>query len=371
MNKIALVIGSLQGGGAERVMATLANAWDERGVQVVLITLRDQNADVYTVNDSVERVVIGLTGESQHFWQKITNNWRRIRAMRKILRECNPDVVLSFMTEHNIRTIAACMCTGYKVVVSDRIFIKNKRLNRAWSLFFRPAYRQAGAVVAQTTDNAAELEDRLARPVHVIPNPIREVCHDEWVEDWFFALKNNGPVLLAMGRLTRQKGFDLLIEAFGRVSVDNPSWTLLILGEGVERPALERQIACEGLNGKVVMPGFVNEPHRIVERVDAFALSSRFEGMPNVLMEAMGAGIACISFDCKTGPRDLIRDGDNGLLVPAENVEALADALGQVMADDVLRRKLGNAATDVRERYSLDAVVEKWNILFKEIGARP
>jgi glycosyltransferase involved in cell wall biosynthesis len=169
--------------------------------------------------------------------------------------------------------------------------------------------------------------------------------------------------LIAAGRLENQKGFDLLLEAFGAVAAQHPDWTLDIFGRGSRREPLERLVVQLGLGDQVS----INAPtDRLGERMrdaSVFVLSSRFEGFPLVLLEAMAAGLAVVSFDCPTGPGEILTDGTSGLLVPAEDVLALAAALDRIMHDESLRRRLAAAAPAAVLPYSPRQVGRRWDEL--------
>ncbi len=167
--------------------------------------------------------------------------------------------------------------------------------------------------------------------------------------------------LVAMGRLVPQKGFDLLLRAFAQCAATYSDWTLRLLGEGAEEKNL-RALASElGIGDQVEFAGLVRNAHVVLHRADLFVLSSRFEGMPNALLEAMACGLPVVSFDCPSGPRDVIRHGVDGLLVPPENVEDLATALDQLMSSESERKRLGSSARAVVERFSLERVLRMWD----------
>jgi glycosyltransferase involved in cell wall biosynthesis len=168
------------------------------------------------------------------------------------------------------------------------------------------------------------------------------------------------PVLLAAGRLTHQKGFDRLLRAFVPVAAQHPEWTLRICGSGPKRRELRRLIEELGLEGRVVLRGRVANMARERAGASLFVLSSRFEGLPMVLLETMAAGLPPVAFDCPTGPRELIRNGVNGLLVPDGDEDALAAALLAAIEDVPLRRALGTAARESVARYAPSAVAESW-----------
>ncbi len=178
-------------------------------------------------------------------------------------------------------------------------------------------------------------------------------------------------VVVAAGRLTRQKGFDLLVRAFAQVIVRRPDWQLRIYGDGAEREALQRLIAELGLSRSVWLMGRTPEMHDEMARGSVYALSSRFEGFGMVIIEAMSAGLPVVSFDCPRGPADIITHGSNGLLVPAEDVDELGRALLRLIEDDALRRTMAAAARATAQDYSMDRLGRLWEDLLQELGTVP
>lgn len=364
--KIALVISSLGGGGAERVMATLANAWAASGTTVTLITLATSENDKYLLDPHVRRVALGVTDNSVNAITAIGNNVRRILALRAAIRDYRPDAVISFLDTTNALAILACTGLRIPVIVSDRVDVSACPPRGAWLWLYRLLYRRADAVVVQTRRNADAVARLTGCAVAVIPNPLRaavavgdpraESCVELPVPG-----ADNTRTLLAMGRLAAQKGFDLLLAAFAQVTDRHPDWQLVILGEGPERVRLAGLIAQHGLEDRARMPGFAAVPEQALRSADLFVLSSRFEGFPNALLEAMAEGLPCISYDCPTGPRELIEHGVDGWLVPSGDVEALATALDTLMNDAALRQSLGEHAVAVRDKYGLQAILGHWN----------
>jgi len=166
--------------------------------------------------------------------------------------------------------------------------------------------------------------------------------------------------ITAVGRLERVKGFDLLINAFGSIADQLPDTKLLIFGEGAARQELEALIGHLGLQKIVLLPGADSHAVEAVAESSLFVLPSRLEGMPNALMEAMACGTACIATDCNFGPRELIDEGVNGILVPVEDRDKLAEAMLRVLKDCNLRDKLAANAALLRSVYSMDAIGKKW-----------
>src|SRR3569833_1271284 len=183
-----------------------------------------------------------------------------------------------------------------------------------------------------------------------MPNPVTILSEDEvGLPPGALSHRHNS---IAVGRLSAEKGFDSLLRAFANIAYRQPDWGLTILGEGDERQELERLREELGLEGRVHLPGRVSDPFTWLRRADLFVMSSRFEGLPCSLCEAMGCGLPAISFDCDSGPRDIIRDGVDGLLVPPGVVQALARAMDRLMSISHERARFAARAPEVMDRYS-------------------
>jgi len=177
------------------------------------------------------------------------------------------------------------------------------------------------------------------------------------------------PVIIAAGRLTRQKGFDMLIPAFARVAERHPEWTLRICGGGPQRRRLEAQIIEHGLSNSILLMGPVNRLDLQMAQASMYVLSSRYEGLPMVMIEAMSLGLPVVSFDCPTGPREVIEDGRSGILVPDGDVDALAGAMLAVVEDPERRRALGAGAAARAKDFALDAIGPRWEALIGELSS--
>ena len=346
----------------------MANWWSGHGRDVTIFTLDDQSATpFYQLERTVQRLGLGLVSESSGALSAIRNNVGRLLGLRRVLRERENCTVVSFGTETNCLVLLASMGLGQRVLVSERCDPKFVPDRRVWRILRRLLYPIASAVVVQT-QAARTFFSRNSR-VAVIHNPViasesaydrSPVVHDD-------ALSKR-PFMLAIGRLARQKGFDLLISAFGEIAVSHPEWSLLILGEGKERQALEDQISRLDLAHRVRLPGVVPEPVRIYRQADLFVLSSRFEGFPNVLCEAMACGLPVISTDCPSGPGEIICNGVDGVLVPPEDVEQLAQAMSRLMTDGHMRRALGARASKISNRLHVDTIMAQWNSVVEELA---
>jgi glycosyltransferase involved in cell wall biosynthesis len=174
--------------------------------------------------------------------------------------------------------------------------------------------------------------------------------------------------ILAAGRMTPQKGFDYLVEAFAPVARSHPDWNLKICGSnGVHRPKIEALVAEAGLQDRVDLAGPTGDLAGEMERASIYVLSSRFEGFPLVLIEAMAKGMAVVAFDCPTGPRDIVRDHENGLLIPHKDIAALSAGIAEMIEDEELRRRCGAAAVDAARDYTMAAIGPRWDAMLHEL----
>lgn len=365
--KVMLVTYSMMAGGAERVAATLVNYWAERGHEVSLVTITSSASDFYHLQTRVERVGLDLGRPSYGWRQSLANNFRIIRRLRSVMRTIRPDVVLSFVDLVNLRVLLAAAGTGIPVVVEEHTDPTQYSAGRLAAGLRRVLYPRAGAVVVLTKD-IAQWASAIAGPasVHVIPNPVGEQFRARQTD----APQQAGKVM-AVGRLAPEKGFDLLIRAFAGCADAHPDWKLEILGEGPQRPHLEGLARELGIDEKVVLRGAVKDTHLALQQSDLFVLSSRFEGFPMALLEAMACGLPVIAFDCRSGPREMIQNGVNGVLVPPNDVNALTRAMSQLMGAAEERRRLGQRAVLVAEHFSLAKVDQMWRSLFDQVISRP
>ncbi len=363
-----ILIHSLSSGGAERVAVNLANYWAEKGWQITVVTISGKNQDFYSIHDNIHRIGLCLDSQSAHVLDAVKFNYQRIKALRRVLKERKPDIALGFMTTANI--LLALAARGLKIspIGSERTYPPMLSLGKYWEWLRKKTYRYLDVVAALTRESAVWLKKNTeARRVTVIPNPV------------IYPLGKNPPIvkpqshakgkftLLAVGRLSEEKGFDRLLHAFEGLAPCFPDWKLVILGEGDSRNSLEQLTRALGLGERVFFPGRAGNIADWYEIADIYVMTSHFEGFPNTLVEAMSYGVPAVSVDCNTGPRDIIRHGVDGLLVPQDDQAALVDALRKFMEDDALRQRYSKRAVEVRERFSMERVVQKWESLFHEL----
>lgn len=366
--RLALVIHAISGGGAERVIVEMAGHWARGDAEVTLVTLAGTEEDVYPVAPTVNRVGLDLTGDSHHALAAGTSNVRRIRALRRALREAHPDFVISFTDQVNVLTLLATFATGVPVIVCERTDPRHRPLGRAWSILRRMFYRRCFAGVVQTESVRSCLEPLCgSHPVYVIPNA---VSGDGRLGSRP-AERAAGPGaprprrIVSMGRLSPEKGFDLLVDAFASLAGRHPAWELAIFGEGPQRESLQEKIGRLDLGDRVRLPGWIDDRWAAFAKADIFALSSRFEGFPNALLEAMACGLPAVSFDCPSGPAEIVRHRVDGLLVEPGSVAALAKALHALMADDARRADYGARAAEVVDRFGSERFYDRWEAVFE------
>jgi len=368
---VALYVGSLGLGGAQRVMLWLAESLRTQGYKVILITdgIGLEGRNFFHPDENVEREIIGLTQAGDGFICKIVINFARFRVLRAILQRHRVDVLLAMMPRASVLAILATRGSKCRVVISERNAPWHRREEQPWELMRRMFYRFSDAQVAQTQPIADWLRLKTgSRRVAVIPNAVQPVLPSvPPLVQPDTVLPSGRKLLLAVGTKPYQKGFDLLVAAFARIAGDRPEWDLAIPGllperieEGVSGQYIRDAAAASGLMDRVFLPGHVGNMADWYGASDLFVLSSRFEGFPNVLVEAMSAGRACVAFACDTGPGEIIRNGIDGILVRDLTVEALAGALAQAMDDADLRARLAAAAVDVARRYAPASVLGAW-----------
>ena len=283
----------------------------------------------------------------------------RIKALRTLLEDLNPDAVVSFLGATNIITIAATRGLTTRVVISERNDPARQELESPWQ-GLRPIIYPLADVVTANSHGALEsmesycTKDQLA----YVPNPIV-------VSQTANESRKNSIVFL--GRLVPQKAPDILLEAFALFAKEHPDWTLQIAGDGPNENELADQARDLGIADRVVFHGLVKDPIPLLIQSRIFALPSRFEGTPNALLEAMASGLACVVSDASPGPLRLIEHGKNGLVVKVDDPEDLATALGRLAQDPRLVEKFGEAACEGIEEFQIDRVAAEWErLLFGE-----
>ena len=373
--RLAIVIHSLDGGGAERTAARMANHWAEAGHSVTLITLDSADSDRYRLIPAVERQALDVMGHSSNPLAALRNNFRRISVLRRAIKAAEPNRVVSLTDKTNVLTLAACRKLDVPVIVAERTDPRYQEIGRVWSYLRERLYPRAAALVVQTNGVRDAMRPLMTgRPVYVVPNLVDaegseegDKAHLPVQPEEDLTKKSPAPLpapdrkrVVGLGRLTHEKGFDLLVRAFAETAQRRPRWDLVIYGEGPDRGELEKLAERLEVAGRVFLPGWTDDPNAALKSADLFVLPSRYEGFPNSLLEAMAVGLPVISFDCPSGPYEIIRDGYDGLLVRAESAEWLAAAMDRLMRDEQARRLLAAKAPEVLGRFSSEKYYTRW-----------
>lgn len=379
--KVVYVIDSLASkGGAERILSDKMNYMTAHyGYNVYVVTCYQnpsKNPNAYFLSDKVEQINLNIPYYSQYSYgypKRLWVKWRMYRELQQKLKatikEINPDILIGlgyFMAD----VVTGIRCRAAKIVESHeaRIFtltdkgLSRSFLSRAYMKYYRKHYfriveRKADVVVTLTTGDAKEWKN--AKRVEVIPNftvmPVEKYssCKTKRV--------------IAVGRLEWQKGFDRLIDAWAMVHQKHSDWQLYIYGSGTLEHDLKRQIRDCGLENNVVVRPFTSDINQKYAESSILVLSSRFEGLSLVLLEAIQIGLPCVVFDCPFGPRDVIVDNKNGFIVKDGDIKSFANRICQLMEDDDLRKRFSRSSIEQSKLFDVDIVMGQWKNLFEEL----
>lgn len=369
--KITLFASSLQCGGAERVLVMLAQGFLDRGYTVNVVTLAGKERDFYTLPVGVTRVALDVMGNSSNLFEAASKNLTRLTRLRQAVTQINPDLIISFIARENISLLLALWGTKYPVFVTEHNDQRFRALPQPWSMIRRLVYPKAATVVSvsegvnQYFSWLPEQQKAVIYNPFIIPDSLTEAINLP------VGIDSNKKWLISMGRLIEQKGFDYLLTAYAQISDRFPDWQLLILGDGELRQQLSEQKENLQLGDRVIFTGRIKNPFALMNQAELFVMASRFEGFPMAHGEALASGLPVIATDCPSGPSEIIRDGIDGILIPSQNVDALAQAMADLMADKKQRQALASKATEVTQRFSITKVIDDWESLFANHLAMP
>lgn len=353
--KLVVFLADVTGGGAERMTVAIANGMAERGMEVDMVLAAARGPYLTEISDAVKVVDLDTGSVS-----------RSLIPLARHLRRADADVMLTTLPHTSFIAVLAARLSGRAVPTVVREANTPQRTALAWSsvrgrmahALAPMAYRMAAGAIAVSDGVKDAMVDVLGVPeakIAALYNPVvtpelRELASNEPEHPWF--AEDQPPVVLGVGSLTPRKDFGTLIEAFSML--DDKETRLVILGEGPERQALQEQAKSLGLTGRVDMPGFVQNPYAFMARAAVYVMSSKLEGLPGTLVQALACGCPAVSTDCPSGPREVLRNGELGPLVPVGDAVAMARAISATMSAPTDRQALIGSV----ERYDATRVLD-------------
>lgn len=353
MKKIAFYIDSMEIGGANRVIANLTEYFSEKCYEVILINdiIPRVNMKTYKVSEKVKRFYLD---EESAYKTAIERQCKRIFVLRKLLKKEKVDTVVSFMGPPNYRLLVATIGLNIKKVVSVRNDPYREYGSGIKKVIARGMFKLADACVFQTLDAAKYFPETIQSKSKIIFNPVNQkFFQTEWI--------GNEKNIAVVGRLQKQKNPILAMKAFECIANDFPEYTMTYYGDGELRKEIIEYIKKKNLNERVIVYGKVADIEKYLSHASVFVLSSDYEGLPNALMEAMAVGTPCISTDCPCGgPKSLIQNKKQGILVPCNNVQMLAEAMRTLLNDDDLRKKMSLKEKARAKEFGSEVVFKQW-----------
>ncbi|MDR6968288.1 glycosyltransferase involved in cell wall biosynthesis [Flavobacterium arsenatis] len=348
--KVCLIIPSLRHGGAERVISVLANQWAQNPNLEVFLLLMTKQDQFYTIDDRVKIIEPEKGYQSTLLGRGLYSLWI-LYFLRKSVNQIKPNTILSFCERYNNIVLLSLLGSRYPVFVSDRSNPEGN-LGSLHENLRKTLYKKAKGIIAQTDTAKKVIYSKTKnKNIETIPNPLRDI------KDFSIVQKEN--IILNVGRFEWQKNQKGLVEAFSNLQ-NRENWKLLLVGVGSLRGELEQQIRQKNLEDQVILLDFQKDIDSYFQTAKIFAFTSISEGFPNVLLEAMANGLACVSYDCPTGPSELIQNEENGNLIPLHDQELFSAKLQLLMDDNDKRIKFGTKAVVVKEEYSVAVISDKY-----------
>lgn len=356
--KIDFIISSLTSGGAERVVVNLANYFSEKEHKVRVFTFRKVD-DSYILHPNIKRIRFDK--------QFLIFNFTSVKCLLYLIsfyfkKENRPDIISSHATLMGYATIPIAKLYNIKLTVSEHTnHFRGKNSINNWFLW-NYLYRLPDAVTILTKYDLPFFQRKNKR-VLVIHNP----CSFTPIENIHYEREK---IILAVGNTNRYKikGFDNLLDVAAIVLPKHPEWKLKIAGEGDEGLLFLKEKALSlNISDQVIFSGYQSNVSAIMKKSEIFVLSSRFEGLPMALLEAMSQGMACIAYDCISGPSEIITNDFNGILIENQNKNKLSDSLNRLIVDKELRINLRKNAVNSLEKFSIHNIGSKWENLFQEL----
>lgn len=346
---ITIFIDGLSGGGSERFSTLLSSGLSSIGHEVILLTgPRRQNE--YDMPKNVQRVEL----------YKKKSYLRNAFWLNRFNKKNKVDICIAVGIYANLVVALSSLASSTKIILSERNDPRHDIISWKSKLLKKLLFGMGDAYVFQTSESRSYYNKRIQSRSTIIPNPVKEgIPHRSNI------IKEE---IVAVGRLMPQKNYELLLKAFAIVNKKHPQYRLRIFGTGREEWYLKKLVLELGIKENVVFEGFVLDVHKRISHSDIYVLSSDYEGMPNSLLEAMVMGFPVVSTDCDGGaPKYLIKNGENGLIVPKGNLNELVYAMLSFIENPQLKEKCAKNAVLVYNKCSMDVVISKWNVLLQQL----
>ncbi|MFV1974716.1 MAG: glycosyltransferase family 4 protein [Candidatus Scalindua sp.] len=364
--KIVLVDSMIGAGGAERVLTTMANELVKE-YDISVVTFNSGPEEVfYEINSRVKIRYLDLLKQSNGLVEAIRENLRRIRVLRREIREIDPDVVVSFLPENNI--LVTLSCRGFKkpIVLTEHTDPFGTKLGTAWDVLRRLVYRKADVIVVLTRSAKEYFESRFRVPVVEIPNPVYLPAENE--DEGILEIP--GPYIITIGRLVKNKRTEDIIGAFSQIKNEYKELRLVIVGDGPLKEDLQELARKIGVAERVVFTGLVRSPERLLKNAEMFVSASITEVFPMAICEAMACGVPVVAREYNESVRDIINDKETGVLVDIDSQDDLVTAMKNLMSDQEKRKVMGEKAKIAMRKYSPDVVMSRWVELFQQLTTR-
>lgn len=347
--KILFYISTIRGGGAARVMVNIANSLAEKNYDICFVT-NFPSAHEYVLVKTINRIDIESKENNKG---AIVKNYIRLKKLRKIIKTERPDVCVSFMKENNFRLILSSRGIYTKTIVSIRNDPAKEYPTKISWLLARILYKKADGIVFQTEDAQNAFPDRIRRKGVIIFNQVDD--------KFYFKREHIGDYILACGRLSKQKNYHMMLKAFSEVVKKNPGEQLRIYGEGILKEELLNLTDELDLSNSVQFMGYSKDMTDVYRNAKILLMTSEYEGMPNVILESLASSVPVISTDCPCGgPRKVIKNGENGFLVPVDGYNELVSVMEKVLSDKDLLVRMGCTANKMAEEFKGERVLGEW-----------
>ena len=356
--KCVFTIRRLTGGGAERVVSVLASAMAQKGIDTYIVVYARTQKD-YSLDEKVKIITMPQRKDS------VVTKLKRINDMKKILKEINPDVVIPFVGTVLYVTWLACrsLKTKFVLTVRNNPWVMPETKKQRWLRDY--IAKKSDAVMIQNEEQRDYFPQSLKDKLLVINNPLSEV----FIHNQKTGYRDSIHSIVTLGRLEPQKDHDFMIRSFLKAFPDQQDIKLYIYGEGRQKQHIEDLIAQLGLQNRVFLKGRTTEALDVLQQADLFIMTSKYEGMPNALMEAMAVGVPCISSDCRTGPKSLIVHRDNGLLYSCGNENDFVEQLRWAVSDPQRLAYIGKKARQFMiEHYTEQHTAESINRICERLS---